>query len=208
MGMSLLHPQSEEDLDAAAKGESYTRGTSHIVWASITAIVVITVAAVLYIYMGQKPPAATGEVLSIWTHSMHDESPGYDAAGVAMPQETNDHILVFTRVRIHNQGKIPLYLIHTFANATLNDGIHTSYAAMRTEYNQVFLAYPKLAAWRDTPLAPDLTLDPGQTVEGTIITSFRVSRQQWDARKDLTFGFGFRYQPVLTLTPKVPIVEH
>ena len=34
-----------------------------------------------------------------------------------------------------------------------------------------------------------------------------MTQQQWDARKSLDYTFAFRYQPVLTVTPHVPITE-
>lgn len=199
--MSLLNPQSGNDSDSAARGESFTRGTSHIVWASIVAIVVVSAAVAIYFVTGQKPPVATGQVLEVWTHSSHTDSPRFDASGVALPPDALRQILVFTRVRLHNQSKIPLFMIHLYANATFSDGIHTSYAASPTGYKRIFLAYPELAAWRDKPLPPDLTLEPGESVEGTFVTTFHVTPDEWKARKGLDFGVGFRYQPVITLTP-------
>jgi hypothetical protein len=47
----------------------------------------------------------------------------------------------------------------------------------------------------------------GQTVEGEFISSFRLSKQQWDARKDLNFSFAFRYQPSLVLAPHGAVTD-
>ncbi len=205
--MSLLHQQSPEQQDDAALGESFTRGTSHVIWASVAATILVSVAIAIYVIAGEKPPAATGEVLDVWAHPMHTESAGFDASGAPIPKETFDQVLVFTRVRLHNQSKQPLFLHQILTNATLNDGIHSSYAASATDYQRIFIAYPDLTPWRVTPLSPETTLQPGQTVEGTFVSSFRLTKPEWDARKSLNFGFGFRYQPVLTLTPQVPVTE-
>jgi hypothetical protein len=56
-------------------------------------------------------------------------------------------------------------------------------------------------------LSLDTTIDPGQTVEGTVVSSFRMSKQQWDARKDLSFTFGIRYQPNLVLAPHNAVTD-
>lgn len=205
--MSLLHQESPEERDEAARGESFTKGTSHVIWATVAATIVVSVAIALYVVAGQKPPVATGEVLEVWAHPLHTETPAFDANGIALPRETVNQLLVFARVRLHNQSRQPLFLLRITANATLDDGIHTSYAAMPSEYGRVFLVYPQLAAWRGAPLSPETTLEPGQTEEGTFVTSFHLTKQQWDARKGLSFGFGFRYQPVLTLTPQAPVIE-
>jgi hypothetical protein len=206
--MSLLHHESEEELDDAARGESFTRGTSHVIWASLAATVLVTAIISIYVISGEKPPAATGKILEVWAHPMHTVTPGFDAGGVPLPQEGFDQVLVFTRVQLHNQSQQPLFLYQILTNAKLDNGIHSSYAAMPTDYNRVFLAYPELAQWHSAALSPQATIDPGQTQEGTFVTSFRMSKQQWEARKGLDFTFGFRYLPSLTLTPAVPVVEH
>jgi hypothetical protein len=50
-------------------------------------------------------------------------------------------------------------------------------------------------------LSLQTTLNPGQTVEGTIVSAFRMTKQEWDAGKNLTFTIGIQYQPDLVLTP-------
>lgn len=206
--MSLLHhDQYEEEIDDASLGEDLAKGTSHVVWATVVASVLVTAAIAVYVVVGQKPPAATGEVLQVWAHPQHVQTPGFDANGEAMPRETFDQVLVFTRVRIHNQSDKPLFLNRISTNATLEDGPHTSYAATKTDYDRVFLAYPDLIPKRASGISQDMTLNPGDNVEGTFVSSFRVTKQQWDARKDLSFTFGFQYQPSLTLAPHVEVVD-
>ncbi len=205
--MSLLRQESPDTLDDAARGESFTRGTSHVIWASIAATVVVTVAIAIYVIAGEKPPVATGEILDIWAHPMHTESSGFDANGARIPQESFDQVLVFTHARLHNQSRQPVFLYQILTNAMLGDGVHTAYAAPAHDYERVFLAYPELAAWKSTPLAIDATLQPGQTVEGTFVSLFRLSRAEWEARKGLDFEFGIQYQPMLKLNPQVPVTE-
>jgi hypothetical protein len=195
------------EIDDAARGEDYTRGTSHVIWASLAAAVLVTAAVAIYVVAGQKPPAITGEVVQVWAHPMNSETSGVDANGAAMPKETIEQVLVLAQVRLHNQSKEPLFLHQIMANATLPDGIHHSYAAIPADYERVFVAYPVLAPLHGKSLAYDATIDPGQTQEGEFVSSFRLTRQQWDSRKDLTFTFAIKYQPNLVLTPTVPIIE-
>jgi hypothetical protein len=44
-------------------------------------------------------------------------------------------------------------------------------------------------------------------VEGTIVSAFRMTKEQWDARKNLNFTFAFSYQPSLNLAPHDAIIE-
>lgn len=197
--MSLLR-QHDEEVDDAALGEELTKGTSPIVVASIVAVVLVCIAIGLYAFYGQKPLPATGEVISVWAVPHHTETAGFDASGARVPTETFDQMLVFAQVRLRNQGKTPLFLNGMTGNVTLADGIHTSYAASKSGFNDVFLAYTDLKVPHGTPLASDITIQPGQTVEGMIVCAFKMTKQDWEARKSLNFGFGFQYQPPLKLT--------
>jgi hypothetical protein len=196
--MSLLQqtPDTREDV---TPGESYTKGSGHLILAGVIAAVLVTIAVAIYVKTGEKPPAATGEILDVVTHPMHTESSGFDANGAPIAKESADQILVFTHVRLHNQSKQPIFLHEILTNIMLDDGIHSSYAAMPTEYQRIFVAYPTLASFHATPISPDSTIDPGQTKEGTFVSSFRIPKEQWDARKSLDFSFGFRYLQSLKL---------
>jgi hypothetical protein len=205
--MSLLHQDSPEELDDAALGEDLTKGTSHMVVAAIVAVVVVSIAIAVYMIAGQKPPVANGEILKVWAHPRHSVTSGQDAAGAGMARESFDQMLVFARVKLHNQSDKPIFLHRIETNATLNDGPHTSFAATKTDYERVFIAYPELAPLRENGLSIEETLNPGQTVEGTFVSSFRITKQQWDARKDLSFTFGIQYHPSLTLTPHSAVTE-
>jgi hypothetical protein len=198
--MSLLQQDSQEQ-DDAARGEEFTKGTSNVVLASVIAAVLVIVAIFLYVRLGEKPPPSSGELSNVSAHLIHRETSGFDAGGAAMPKEAFDQVLVLAHVKLHNQSKDPLFLHQAMVNVTLDDGIHTSYAAVPNEYERVFQGYPELAPLHGTPLALEQTLQPGQTVDGDILAAVRLTKPEWDARKGLDFTFGFRYQPFLKLTP-------
>ena len=199
--MSLLQQDSPEELDDAAPGEDYTKGSSHVVWATVVAAVLVTLAIAIYVIAGQKPPIASGEIEQVWVHPQLTVTPEFDANGAPMPQESFDQVYVFALVKLHNRSKQPLFLHNITANATLNDGIHSSYAATAVDYDRVFLAYPEMPAPHGKALSMETTIDPGQTVEGSIVSAFRLNKQEWDARKNLNFTFAFRYQQSLVLAP-------
>jgi len=205
--MSLLHQESQQGLDDAARGESLTRGTSHVVWAAIAATVVVSAAIAIYVITGQKPPVATVQVEDIWAHPMHAVTPAFDAGGAAVPVDAYDQVLVFTRVKLHNQTQHPLVLHQIMTNVAMPDGVHSSYAAEQSQYDRVFLAYPDLAPWHSSALSPEATLEAGQTIEGTFVSAFRLDKQQWDTRKNLDYTFSFRYQPNVTSAPQTAITE-
>jgi len=205
--MSLLQQDSTEP-DDAARGKELTKGSSHVVWAAIIATLVVSIAIAIYVIAEQKPPIATGEIVAVWAHPQHTETSGFDASGAPMPKEIVDQVMVFTQVRLHNQSDHPLFLSNVLTNVTLNDGIHSSYAANKADYDRIFIAYPNIPVPHNAPISPlDTTLEPGQTVEGTFVSAFRMTKQEWDARKKLDYTFSFRYQPSMELAPHMAITE-
>jgi hypothetical protein len=204
--MSLLQ-QDSNDLDDAARGEELTKGSSHVVWASLIAAVIVTAAIAIYVISGQKPPAATGEIEQVWVHPQHTATSGFDANGAQMEKESFDQVYVFALVKLHNQSDKPLFVHSIMTNANMDDGIHTSYAATASDYDRVFLAYPTIPVPHGKPLSPQATIAPGQTVEGTVVSAFRMSKEQWDARKGLDFTFAIQYNPDLTVAPHLPLIE-
>jgi hypothetical protein len=203
--MSLLQHDSSR-LDDAARGEELTKGTGNPILATVFAAVVVSLAIAIYFISGIKPPAITGEIEQVWVHPQHTESSGFDANGAPMAKESFDQVYVFAQVKLHNQSPNPLFLHNIMTNATMDDGIHSSYAATATDYNRVLLAYPSMPAPHGNALSPQLTINPGQTVEGSIVSAFRVTKEQWDARKNLDFTFSIQYQPNLTLAPQTAVI--
>ena len=182
--MSLLHQDSQEEIDDAALGEELTKGSSHLVLAGIAAAVIVTAAVAIYFIAGIKPPLATGEIEQVWAHPQHTVTSGFDANGAPMPRESYDQVFVFALVKLHNQSKQPLFLRNAMANAKMEDGLRSSYAASAADYDRVFLAYPSMPVPHGPALSLQATIDPGQTVEGTIVSAFKLTKEEWDARKE------------------------
>jgi len=200
--MSLLQQESRE-----AAGESYTKGTSNVLIATIIAVVLVSAAVTVYVISGEKPPASTGEVVDVWAHPMHTETSGWDANGASIPKEEIDQLLLFTHVKLHNQSKQPIFLHQVLANLTLPDGIHSSYAAMPSDYERLFKAYPNLQQWHAPSISPDLTIQPGETKEGTFVCSYRMTKADWETHKGLSYTFNFQYLPALTVDWKGAVTE-
>lgn len=205
--MSLLQQDSDQ-IDDAAKGEELTRGTSHVIWAAVAATVVVSIAIAIYMIAGQKPPISSGVVLAVWAHPQHTTTSGLDASGAPIPQQSVDQVFVFSKVSLKNQTDHPIILNNVMTNVTLDDGIHSSYAANKGDYDRLFVAYPDITVPHGPGISPlDTEIDPGKTVEGEVVSAFKITKQQWDARKKLDFTFSFRYQPNLVLTPQLPVID-
>lgn len=201
--MSLLQQDAVKAQDDAARGEELTRGTGHRLVGAIIATLLVSAAIAAYIRVGEKPPVATAEVLESWAHPMHTVTPGVDANGEEQAQTSYDQVLVFTRVRLHNQSRQPLFLHEILTNITHPDGsIDSSTATTATQYDRIFLAYPEMEKWHTPALkTTDLELAPDQTLEGTFVSSFKLAKETWDARKALDYTLEFRYQKPVKFAP-------
>lgn len=149
----------------------------------------------------------SGEIVQVWAHPNHVVTSGLDANGESMAKQSFDQVLVIARVKLHNQSKSPLLLEDVLANLNQADGILSVSAGSSGQYGEVFLAYPELAALHSNPLSPHATFEPGQSMEGNLFWIFRMSRQEWEARRDLNFTFRFQYQANLVLAPHTAVME-
>jgi hypothetical protein len=205
--MSLLHQESPEELDDAARGEEFTKGSSHVVLAGLVAAVLVIAAVAIYMWAGQTPPVASGEIVQVWAHPRHGETSGFDANGDPIPKQTFDQLLIFAHVKLRNVSKVPLYLEDVQVNAKLTDGILSVSAGDAAQYDEVFVAYPELAPLHTNALTPHTMIAPGDSLEGNAFWATRLTKQEWDARKDLNFTFKFQYQSSLVLAPHTAVME-
>lgn len=109
------------------------------------------------------------------------------------------------------------------ANVRLADSVPFSVSTGNVaQFEEAFLAFPALDASHGKPLAPHSALEPGQSIDGTALWVFRLTKQQWDARKDwlpdpnhsdpgsksgINFTFPIQYQQVLVLAPRTAVME-
>jgi hypothetical protein len=167
----------------------------------LTAIIIVVVVTALYVYTGEKPPAATGQIVSLEIFPIHSQlRVGEGAQGLQGGMETYDQLLVLAQVKIHNQANIPLFLRDISANLDLSNGSsQRSSAASRNDFQNVFVAYPQLASFKQAPLPYDLTLQPGQTAEGLVVFHYPITKNEWDGRRSFHAVISFQYQEDLLL---------
>jgi hypothetical protein len=176
---------------------------------AVGAFVFVVLAIGAYVWINNKPPVHAGQVLSVDIYPIHRElSTGpvskSRTEGVAGQADIYDQMIVLADVRIKNQTDIPLFLHDMWGVVHLPDEDQRSLAASGTDFGKVFIAYPDLGQFKKNPLPRDLTLTPGQQVEGLVIYNYPISKAQWDARTgmDLTFTFLHQKPLVLQVAPK------
>lgn len=171
-------------------------------WLTVGAAFVIVVLAIgAYVFINQKPPVHSGQVLSLNIYPIHrDLRSGPTTEGLPGEAETYDEVLVFADARIKNQTNIPLFLHDMYAVIELPGEEERSTAASPSDFAKVFAAYPQLASFHKDPLPRDLTLSPGQQVEGLMVFNYQIPKSQWDQRTAFNITLTFLHQKPLILT--------
>jgi hypothetical protein len=168
----------------------------------VIAAVVMSIALGLYAYLGQRPPVASGEVLSATVYPVHSltNNGGKADSGMAGSTEYSDQVLILTKIRARNQTDIPLFMQDIGMTIKLPDGTEeTNVAASDKDMDRVFEAYPSLGYLRAPPIQRDLTLNPGQCAVGVAIFNFSISKEQWDSLQTAKVVVEFMHQKNLEL---------
>jgi hypothetical protein len=169
----------------------------------LIAAVVVSIALGLYVYLGQKPPVAAGEVLQTTVYPVHtviNNSGGIAQEGMAGSSETYDQVLILTKIKIRNQTDIPLFLQDISSAIKLPDGSEQeNVAASDRDMDRVFQAYPSLSYLRAASIPRDITLTPGQSAEGLAIFNYPLSKEQWGKLPTANVVVSFMHQKNLEL---------
>jgi hypothetical protein len=185
-----------------ALARSDTGGGGSLLVKVLIAAIVIAIVIAAVIFFSEKPAVVSGEVTHVNAYPVHRVSNSALAAEprAAKVENTFDQIIVIAEVRLHNQGKVPVYLSDISGVVTLPNEQDRSFAANPGNYNRLFLAYPELSPVKSQPLLRDSTIPAGETVEGQLIFNYGITQDQWNARKSLDLTISFVHQSDLTLT--------
>lgn len=175
---------------------------------TLVSIVLVTAAIGLYVYLGQKPPAATGEITRMWIYPVQVKSQSSLAGNTGTPGAI-DEVLILAKVHLHNQSKYPLYLADINTTMKQSDGETQTSAASATDFEKSFQAFPKMRPMQDVPLRLDRILMPGEVREGLILSHYTMNKEAWEKRQGIYFTVLFRYQKPLLLEPpnEVEIIQ-
>ncbi|MGI8771260.1 MAG: hypothetical protein ACR2JE_07475 [Acidobacteriaceae bacterium] len=168
----------------------------------VLAAVLVCAAITMYVLLGQKPPAATGDVARISVFPVHTTIRGKvdGAPGMAGEDEVYDQLLVLAHVRVHNQSKQPITVDDAWATLTLPNGeMRRSLAASDGDFQRVFAAYPQLAPIRMDPFRRDVTIQPGDSIDGMLVFNYPLDATQWGSRKGMTVTVSFANARELTM---------
>ncbi|MFL6426993.1 MAG: hypothetical protein ACJ71S_02030 [Acidobacteriaceae bacterium] len=168
----------------------------------VIALVISSLAVLIWIQFGRKTPVATGDIARLAIYPVQAKITGGNAGtpGQQGQDEIINQLLVFAHVRLHNPNTTPITLEDDWAVVTLPNGeTRRSLGASGPDFEKVFQAYPQLAPLRMDPLRRDIQIPPGQSVDGLMVFSYPLSKEQWDARKSMQVTVSFNGAKDITL---------
>ncbi|HEY9126409.1 MAG TPA: hypothetical protein VIM62_04740, partial [Acidobacteriaceae bacterium] len=62
----------------------------------------------------------------------------------------------------------------------------------------------QLAGLKTHAIPRETMLQPGQQIDGMLVSAFHVTEEEWAAHKDLSVTLQFQFHPDLVLTPGAP----
>lgn len=166
-------------------------------------IILIIIAAIViaagtvggYVWVNWVPTPYKGQVLSVNIYPIHHEfTQPTTTEGVGGQTENYDEMLVFADVSIKNVSKVPLYIEDMWAVVNLPNETDRSSAASDSDFEKVFVAYPQTASFQKPPLRRNITIQPGQQVQGEMIFNYQMPQAKWDSRTGMDISIGFLHQ--------------
>jgi hypothetical protein len=110
---------------------------------------------------------------------------GIDAVYVSV-QPNQPNIFVPIQVTLRNVGEKTLYIKDVKADLKTEQGELSDTAASPTDYERYFTAFPDLKEHSTQALVVETKIAPGAAQKGTVLVSFPVTKEQFDARQELT----------------------
>jgi hypothetical protein len=166
----------------------------------VIAAIVVSIALGLYVYLGQKPPVAAGEILTMKLYPVHAIIKGGGPYGMQGNNEYYDQLLILAKIKVRNQTDIPLFLQDVSSTIKLPDGSEqVNVTVGDRDMERVFEAYPSLAYMRADPVHRDITMTPGESVQGLVIFNFPITQEQWDTLQSAKVVVSFMHQKPLEL---------
>jgi hypothetical protein len=167
----------------------------------IIATIAVSLAIGAYVYLGQKPPVASGAVLTMNLHPVHTlVNSGSGTDGMQGAGEYYDQLLILAKIKVTNQTNIPLFLQDVSSAIKMPDGTEqTNVTASDKDMDRVFQAYPSLAYLRGDTIHRDITLSPGQSVQGLVIFNYSITKEQWDQLQSAKVVVSFMHQKNLDI---------
>jgi hypothetical protein len=133
------------------------------------AIALVALVVAVIAYMQRAKPAAQGSIDGVWFSQ---------PAGMPTP-------MVLIELTLRNVSEKTLYIEDIKATVKTDQGEQSDDDAAASDFDRYLMAYPDLRG-HATPLKVETKILPEGEQRGSVMVTFPVTQQQFDARKDLT----------------------
>ncbi len=162
-------PEPQEKFDI---GEEYGTARKNLPPAGIVAICVVVVIAIVAIYS--------------FTHRVKQHSTGTIDDVVTTTVPGQNMVMVAINVSLQNNEKKPLWIKSIQVGADVNGQKLSDDAIPAVDAKRYIETLPDLKAHALQLLAPEMQINPGEKIAGTVVGSFSVGADAFAARKSLT----------------------
>jgi hypothetical protein len=137
---------------------------------AVIALVIVVIAIGIVIFLFRPKPVAQGGIDQVFVSQ---------PANMTKPME-------LLQVTLRNVSDTTLYIKSISASVKTDQGDSSDDAASASDYDRYLSAYPDLREHSTEPLRVEMKIAPGAEQKGTVLVSLPVTKQQFEARKDLT----------------------
>jgi len=151
--------------------------------------IVLGVAAVLigiFAFVDRAKPQGNGSVDNI--------------AAVEIPDQ--NAVMVAINITLHNSGKKSLWVHDIKGKLATQSAEFTDEAASAIDFDRYFQAFPALKEHAVAAIPPETKILPDGQVQGTIVVSFPVTKDDFDKRKSLSVAIQPYDQPLPVVLTK------
>jgi hypothetical protein len=111
-------------------------------------------------------------------------------------------VMAAINITLHNSGEKTLWVHDIKAKIATDGGEFTDEAASAVDFDRYFQAFPVLKEHALAAIPPETKIPPGGQVQGTIVVSFPVTKDDFDKRKSLSVAIQPYDQPLPVVLTK------
>ncbi len=146
-------------------------------------LLVIFIVVGIAAYVTRPKPKGTGTIEEVYA--------------TALPE---NNVLVTIKVNIRNAGGKALWIHNLKAKLVTDKGEFSDEAASAVDFPRYFDGFPDLRQHTITPIKVEDKIDPGAQESGSVIASFPVTLDEFNARKSISIIVEPYDQVPLTIT--------
>jgi hypothetical protein len=122
---------------------------------------------------------------------------------IAVAEIPDQHaVMAAINVTLNNSGKKSMWIHDIKARLITNAGEFTDEAASAVDFDRYFQAFPVLKDHALAAIPPETKIPPGGQVQGTVVVSFPVKKDDFDQRKSLSVAIQPYDQPLPVVLTK------